>query len=405
MKNKKKDLYIINTNYPYGKTETFLENEVVFLAPYFNKIYLFPLNYPSKDFFVREVPPNVVYKSASLDKKHYKRILKFLFKRSPSKNHIFDLVNLFKSDKGHYGSKLKRWFFSFLIDRAFYKSKHFKFIKNNIKPNDILYFYWGGSKSIYASRFNHPNTFIRIHGGEINFERNRGYIPLFNKLFKSNATYLAISEKVRETIIKYNKGINVVVNRLGTYDYGLGPINEKKSTICIVSCSNVIPLKRVHLILEALDQIKDINVEWVHFGDGPLLKEIKIKAKKLSSNITPIFKGRVLNQTVLNFYKKNSVDAFINVSTTEGVPVSIMEALSFGIPCFATDVGATAEIVNNKNGKIVPKEFDSKEIVKFIYKIKTSNYIQKRSKARETWELDYNANKNYKKLIELFYST
>lgn len=402
MKELKRDIYIINANYPYGKTETFLENEIKFLAPYFNKIHLFPLNYPSSDFHIREVPRNVIYQNALLDKKHYKRIVKFLFKRSPIKNHFIDLKYVFSSKNGFYLEKIKRWFLSFLVDRALYNSQHYKNIKDNIKSTDILYFYWGGAKSIYASRFNHPNTFIRVHGGEIDLERHNNYIPLYKKLLQKNVTYLSISDKIYNKLLSLNPDLKVKINRLGTFDYGLNSLDKSSDVIKIVTCSNVIPLKRLHLIVDALKLINDTKIEWIHFGDGPLLNEIKLKAKKLDDNIKASFKGRVLNENVMNFYKTQSVNAFINVSTTEGIPVSIMEAMSFGIPCFATDVGATSELVNESNGQLVPVNFTALDLVNFIIDSKSKNYILKRKNARTKWENYSNANSNYLQLLELF---
>ena len=46
------------------------------------------------------------------------------------------------------------------------------------------------------------------------------------------------------------------------------------------------------------------------------------------------------------------IDLFINTSSSEGVPVSIMEALSVGIPIIATDVGGTKEIVTKTTARI-----------------------------------------------------
>ena len=48
---------------------------------------------------------------------------------------------------------------------------------------------------------------------------------------------------------------------------------------------------------------------------------------------------------MLDYYKNNIIDIFINLSASEGIPVSIMDAISFGIPCIATNVGGTGEIV------------------------------------------------------------
>src|SRR5690606_27302811 len=121
-------------------------------------------------------------------------------------------------------------------------------------------------------------------------------------------------------------------------------------------------LKRVHLIVSALQTIENQEIEWIHFGDGVLYNEVATLSKGLSSNIKSIFKGRVLNSEILNFYKNNYVDLFVNISTNEGIPVSIMEAFSFGIPTFATNVGATAELVNEFNGMLVEKDFDIQEL-------------------------------------------
>lgn len=52
-------------------------------------------------------------------------------------------------------------------------------------------------------------------------------------------------------------------------------------------------------------------------------------------------------------YSEHPVDVFINLSTNEGVPVSIMEAISFDIPIVATDVGGTSEIVTDETGILV----------------------------------------------------
>lgn len=44
----------------------------------------------------------------------------------------------------------------------------------------------------------------------------------------------------------------------------------------------------------------------------------------------------------------------MNLSTSEGVPVSIMEVQSYGIPVIATNVGGTGEIIDKDNGILLP---------------------------------------------------
>ena len=45
---------------------------------------------------------------------------------------------------------------------------------------------------------------------------------------------------------------------------------------------------------------------------------------------------------------------YVNLSTSEGIPVSIMEAMSYGIPVVATDVGGTSEaVVTGRSGLLI----------------------------------------------------
>jgi len=56
---------------------------------------------------------------------------------------------------------------------------------------------------------------------------------------------------------------------LGTKDFGLNPFLPNPSHMHIVSCSSIIEVKRVNLIIEILKHFK-ISVLWTHIGDGSL---------------------------------------------------------------------------------------------------------------------------------------
>ena len=89
-----------------------------------------------------------------------------------------------------------------------------------------------------------------------------------------------------------------------------------------------------------------------------MMNQIKEMSRELPENIKIDFRGNVKNSDLLEVYKNNQFDLFLNVSLSEGIPVSIMEALSFGIPCIATDVGGTKEIViDGYNGWLLKKDF------------------------------------------------
>ena len=185
--------------------------------------------------------------------------------------------------------------------------------------------------------------------------------------------------------------------RLGTIDYG---INNKKTSNCFViaTCCALIPLKRMKLFAEAFYELTMMidDAKWICIGDGPEYQDIYdfANSKKILDKI--LFTGRLIHDDVIDIYKKNYVDLFCNVSIYEGVPVSIMEAQSFGIPVLATDVGGSAEIVNSDNGWLVDKNISSTELAKQMMEcIKSSDLDRKRKRTRADWEKHSSAFVNY----------
>ena len=194
------------------------------------------------------------------------------------------------------------------------------------------------------------------------------------------------------------------VHRLGTTDYSVKDVPAPCGKINLVSCSTVYYVKRVHLIVAALATINNIDIEWTHYGEGEELEKIKAMcASMLPSNITYSFRGFVDNTRLMKEYAEKPYHLFLNVSESEGIPVSIMEALSFGIPCIATDVGGTREIIRNGyNGVLLEKNFNPEILAKWIIyfaELSDMEYQVYRKRSRQSWQDNYNADKNYKAFI------
>lgn len=119
--------------------------------------------------------------------------------------------------------------------------------------------------------------------------------------------------------------------------------------------------------------------------------------------ITYKFLGNVPNNQIIDFYKQNNIDCFITTSESEGLPVSIMEAESSGIPIIATDVGGISEMIAN-NGILLPANPTREDVAEAIIKIMQSSSHDKRNmsnSSRLIWEKYFDAEKNAKKFIEL----
>ncbi|MFV0176249.1 glycosyltransferase [Empedobacter falsenii] len=382
-------IVIVCASYPFGKVESFLENEINFLSKNFD-IEVYPIKkYNDADDVRDNIPSNLIYHEPIVSSNFFKRLIKGIFNTAPFWFVIPEFLKLLL-----YSKDIKKSTIPFIINlisyRTLYSNSNFK---NSInKKGTIVYFYWGNTPIRYFKTNN--KVLVRVHGGEIDKERNYNFIP--DSIFSKKVTYLPISKKV-DSFLK-NKGLKTYLNRLGTNDFGVNHSLNVNNIINIVTCSNIIPLKRLDLLIVALANVKDIKIEWNHFGDGPLFKEIhQLAIAKLADNITVKFHGRVNNIELMRYYQSNYVDLFVNLSQYEGIPVSIMEALSFGIPCFATNAGATSEIVNEINGKLVDVNFEIKELVDFICLIKSNTQL--RDGARNYWKNNYSSENNYSNLV------
>jgi glycosyltransferase involved in cell wall biosynthesis len=142
------------------------------------------------------------------------------------------------------------------------------------------------------------------------------------------------------------------------------------------------------------------KIKWTHIGGGELEEKMKKKAVTKLGGIEVEWMGTLDNCDIKKYYATNKIDIFVNVSRHEGIPVSIMEALSFGIPVLATDVGGVSEIVTDMNGILLPVESCPEKICDAMLKIISQNSYEYRKQIRENLHVNYDAKNNYRKFIQ-----
>jgi glycosyltransferase involved in cell wall biosynthesis len=198
---------------------------------------------------------------------------------------------------------------------------------------------------------------------------------------------------------KYNiPGTQIRTSYLGVDDYGIINHPSEDGVFRIVSCSGIILLKRLNLIVLGIREITKLKpekkIEWIHFGDGDLRNEIeKLIDEIINKKVSLELKGQVALSQIIEHYKNKPVDVFINVSTYEGQPVSIKEAISFGIPIIATDVGGNSEIVSKENGILLSANPTSLEIARSICCLMENNekYKEMRTNSRRLFLEKYDS--------------
>jgi glycosyltransferase involved in cell wall biosynthesis len=93
---------------------------------------------------------------------------------------------------------------------------------------------------------------------------------------------------------------------------------------------------------------------------------------------------------------------FINVSESEGTPVSVIEAVSVGIPVLCTSVGGNIEVVGNRNGLLIGANPSPTEIAEGIKALMENpeDLSERRGASRAVWQERYNAKRNYSAFAE-----
>lgn len=264
----------------------------------------------------------------------------------------------------------------------------------------VLYFYWGKGSCemlpfIDSAKF--KMTFVRMHRFDLFEYVNNNYIPYRGALLNKITVAAPSSSAGREHLLeKYPKAKSKIeVFRCGTV--GNGKISEPSSDdiLRVVSCSGLSPVKRVHLMIESLQYI-NFPIKWRHVGDGSLMENLKQLTKRLQLEDKFIFEGAILSEEVNNFYTNNNFDLFVNTSSSEGVPFSIMEAFAAGIPVMATDVGGTREIVDEQVGILLHADISTMQIaenLKLFYNFTREKKQKLRNNAFLKYQQDCDANK------------
>ena len=137
-----------------------------------------------------------------------------------------------------------------------------------------------------------------------------------------------------------------------TQDFSLG--DRKSSKVNILVVSRIETIKGIDKLLEVASIIQYKynvnNFEIIVIGGGSQLKYYKKISKKKNLNIK--FLGWKNN--VALFYSKS--DIFLQLSESEGTPLSVMEAASFGLPILATNVGSLPDLIDDGiNGVLTTK--------------------------------------------------
>lgn len=400
----KKNVILLTNNFPYGNGEEFLETEIKYLSHSFENIAIISMNNKSPK--TRDLPKNVVYE-------RFRRITIPFYLITLIKMFIIELCTLYRCKKLNYTN------IKYLIIYIIFASLNAKQIERCLKKykfnsnETVIYSYWANfnilSSLLLKDKMPELIFVTRAHGNDLYEERQKGnYLPFRNYIYKNVDFIFTISDQGKNYLVnRYGSLVDykIETSRLGVNKFMREKefnVPKKEDELFIVSCSYLRPIKRIDLLIKELAQVDDIKIKWHHIGDGELLEELNKLAEiylKPKQNIDYKFLGYKNNSEIYKYYFENDIDLFINVSESEGIPVTFMEAQSFGIPIIATNVGGVSEIVShNKNGYLIEKDFNPGTIRECLkdYMLKSEmERLLMRQEAYNSWNEKFNAKINY----------
>ena len=117
--------------------------------------------------------------------------------------------------------------------------------------------------------------------------------------------------------------------------------------INITIVSRLVSHKNIEKIIKAISDLNNPLINLNIIGDGPELNQLQKISLESNNKDNIIFHGK-LNRDEIDHIFLNS-DIYIQASNYEGLPHSLLEAMSYGIPVLCTPVGECKEILGNED--------------------------------------------------------
>ncbi|MBN8703652.1 MAG: glycosyltransferase [Bacteroidetes bacterium] len=380
----------MTSKFPFPGGEPYLEDELLVLSKKFKKIFIYCF-IKSEEEIRSGLPKNVtlisnltIEKSISFGAK-----IKILFEI------LKDAIN----------SKSKNYF----LERFRYNFSQLKHclgvassLAKKIDDSFVVYSYWGNELATIASFIKELQPSVkfvfRVHGFDV-FEEQTAYkfIPFREFQLKKCDSVFSVSKKGAAHLkrVYFNHSHKINVSYLGSFDCGINPYSNS-TVFTIATCSIVRNVKRLQALAKVLMHVQT-PVKWYVIGNGDDLDSLKIQCKQLPSHVQVVFVGYLNKGELMQFYKTNPIHLFCSVSSSEGLPFSMIEAISFGIPLLSTNVGGCSEICTNKTGILIDKDFSPGTVSSYLdeFFVSDMNTQEFRQGVKDFWNQNFNAENTY----------
>jgi len=215
---------------------------------------------------------------------------------------------------------------------------------------DAHYFYPDGVAAVLLGRALGRPVVITARGSDLNIiaqytiprwwirwaaRRADGLVAVSSGLKQRLVEIGIAAERVRVL----RNGVDLALFHPSDRDTARRALGFTRSTL--IAVGNLVALKRHSLMIEALAQLR--GVELVVVGDGPERGAIETLARELGVTDRVRLLGRMPQDRLPDIY--GAADLLLLVSTHEGWPNVLLESMACGTPVVVSDIGGIADIV------------------------------------------------------------
>lgn len=393
-------------------TKTFFTNEIGYFCQNFDNVYVFA--YKGDPHQAQKLSEKYGFQYKLLNFRHLS-IKSLKLYRNINQEEFVRTEKHTRKLKGIHEIKRKLYIDLYVL----FLSIFYQYIQDVLDYGGDIYVYsfWLSRPAFISGylkyKYNLRNVVTRTHRYDLYEEENElNYLP-FRRFITENIDTLYFSSMdsfeyfYKKKYSPINKYPAYKLSYLGTEKSIWHKCKKNSDRLVVASCSAVIPRKRLDLIVNTIKYLSDfseIPIHWIHIGGGNQMREVTDLCREQLRDISYELIGNVQGSEIYEIYEKNNVDFFINMSDSEGIPVSVIEALSMGIPIIIRNVGGNLDAVTNgQNGIVINEEVTNSTCKLVARKIldlysNDSLYNQHSENAILTWQRKFDANKNIQEI-------
>lgn len=280
-------------------------------------------------------------------------------------------------------------------------------IKDNI---DIVHIHTASRASFrrkacfyFLAKIRRKKVIIHVHGAEFMlYYSNASNIEkrIIRHVLNCADKVIALSKTWKEQLqeISPRAQIEIVYNPVNIYLFDYSNNRKQEKFVNILFMGRLGKRKGVYDLIEIIPDIvkRYENVRFLICGDGEVEKVRSIIRKNGLEKFVEV-PGWVSGEEKLEYYKKSSI--YILPSYNEGLPISVLEAMSSSLPIVSTEVGGIPEAIEDGSNGYLIQPGDNKAFKKAIMELINSKELRQKfgenslKRAKEKFDITVFINK------------